>query len=309
MNPRIGLGVSSFAQEDPTPLELLRRAGAALVPNPRGRRLTETEIIDYVTRERLDGLLAGLEPLNRRVLTAAHPTLKAIARVGAGISNVDVAACRELGIRFSYTPDGPTEAVAEMTVTALLCLARELEPMNRALHAGEWPKRMGRSLSELTVLVVGYGRIGRRVAALLTALGSAVVVCDPYLAEDHTLALPRVGLLEGLARADVVSIHASGEATLLGSAEFAAAKPGLILLNAARGAAVDEPALLQALDSGKVAKGWLDCFRQEPYDGPLRHYAQVLLTPHTSSYTRACRSRMETEAVINLLGDLERPET
>ena len=77
--------------------------------------------------------------------------------------------------------------------------------------------------------------------------------------------------------------------------------------SAARGAAVDEPALLQALDSGKVAKGWLDCFRREPYDGPLRHYAQVLLTPHTSSYTRACRSRMETEAVINLLGDLEQP--
>ncbi|MEN9678760.1 MAG: hypothetical protein RIS76_4656, partial [Verrucomicrobiota bacterium] len=149
---RVGIGPSTFAQEDQTPLRILQQAGVTVVPNPTGKRLTESEIIHFLQTERLDGLLAGLEPLNRRVLESARATLKAVARVGIGITNVDTAACRDLGIRFSYTPEGPTEAVAEMTLAALLCLARDLVPMDRALHAGRWPKMIGRSLRELTVL-------------------------------------------------------------------------------------------------------------------------------------------------------------
>lgn len=301
---KIGIGPSTFAQEDKTPLELLRRAGVTVVPNPTGKRLTEAETIAYLTGEKLDGLLAGLEPLNRRVLEAARPTLKAVARVGIGITNVDVAACREFGIAFSYTPDGPTEAVAEMTLAALLSLARELEPMNRALHAGQWPKLISRSLKELTVLVVGYGRIGRAVATQLAALGCAIQICDPFLAPDAACAFPRVDLLAGLAIADVVTLHASGDRPLLGTAEFAAAKPGLMVLNSARGELVDEAALVTALESGRVGKAWFDAFWQEPYSGPLLRFPQVLLTPHTCTYTRRCRLQMESEAVRNLLRDL-----
>ncbi len=304
---KIGIGPSTFAQEDKTPLELLQRAGITVVPNPTGKRLTEAEIIAYLTGEKLDGLLAGLEPLNRRVLEAAHPTLKAVARVGIGITNVDVAACRELGIAFSYTPDGPTEAVAEMTLAALLSLARELEPMNRALHAGQWPKQISRSLRELTVLVVGYGRIGRAVAAQLAALGCSLRVCDPFLPADAPCEFPRVELLAGLAEADVVSLHASGDRALLGANEFAAAKPGLIVLNSARGELVDEAALVAALEAGQVGKAWFDAFWKEPYTGPLLRFPQVLLTPHTCTYTRRCRLQMESEAVRNLLRDLGRP--
>ena len=301
---RIGIGPSTFAQEDKTPLQLLQQAGATVIPNPTGKRLTEPEIIDYLTRERIDGLLAGLEPLNRRVLEAARPTLKAIARVGIGITNVDVAACREFGIRFSFTPDGPTEAVAEMTLAALLSLARELEPMNRAMHAGQWPKLISRSLRELTVLVVGFGRIGRAVATQLAALGCKILVCDPYLPADAPCPFPRVTLTDGLGQADAVSLHASGSQPILGEPEFAAARPGLIVLNSARGELVDETALVRALESGRVGKAWFDAFWQEPYTGPLLRFPQVLLTPHTCTYTRRCRLMMESEAATNLLRDL-----
>jgi D-3-phosphoglycerate dehydrogenase len=304
---KIGIGPSTFAQEDKTPLELLLQAGITVVPNPTGKRLTEAEIIAYLTTEKLDGLLAGLEPLNRRVLEAAHPTLKAVARVGIGINNVDVAACRELDIAFSYTPDGPTEAVAEMTLAALLSLARELEPMNRALHAGQWPKQISRSLRELTVLVVGYGRIGRAVATQLAALGCSLRVCDPFLPADAPCEFPRMDLQVGLAEVDVVSLHASGDRTLLGATEFAAAKPGLMVLNSARGELVDEGALVAALEAGQVGKAWFDAFWEEPYTGPLLRFPQVLLTPHTCTYTRRCRLQMETEAVRNILRDLGRP--
>lgn len=301
---KIGIGPSTFAQEDKTPLELLLKAGVTVVPNPTGKRLTESETMAYLSGQRLDGLLAGLEPLNRRVLESGRPYLKAVARVGIGITNVDLSACRDFGIAFSYTPDGPTEAVAEMTLAALLSLARELEPMNRAMHAGQWPKLISRSLRELTVLVVGYGRIGRAVATQLRLLGCQILVCDPFLPSSAPCEFPRVDLLTGLAQADVVTLHASGNEILLGAAEFNASKPGLIVLNSARGELVDEAALVDALETGRVAKAWFDAFWREPYTGALQRFPQVLLTPHTCTYTRRCRLQMETEAVRNLLRDL-----
>ncbi len=307
MSPRVGIGASSFAQEDPTPLRMLEAAGITVVPNPFKRRLTEPETIAYLTGERLDGLLAGLEPLNRRVLEAARGTLRVVARIGIGMANVDQDAAREFGIRVSNTPDGPTEAVTEATLAALLCLLRNLEPMNRGMHAGEWPKGIGRSLAETCVLIIGFGRIGRRGATGLSSLGASILVHDPFLpaaTDPGNPAWRRVELAEGLAECDVVSLHASGESVILGAAEFERMRPGTVVLNPSRGSLVDEAALLAALDSGRVGKAWFDAFAKEPYDGPLRRYPQVLLTPHAATYTRRCRLSMETEAVQNLMRDL-----
>jgi D-3-phosphoglycerate dehydrogenase / 2-oxoglutarate reductase len=301
---RIGIGPSTFAQEDKTPLNALVEAGVTVVPNPYGRRLTEEEVIQYFSQEKLDGLLAGLEPLNRRVLTTAQPRLRALARVGIGVTNVDLAACRDFGIKFSSTPDAPSEAVAELTLATLLSLARNLEPMNRALHAGEWPKMISRSLRELTVLVIGFGRIGQKVAHQLADVGCEIIVSDPFLPEGASVEFDRVSLEAGLAEADVVSLHASGDQPLLGEREFSQARDGLIVLNSARGELVDEHALLRALDSGRVGKAWFDAFWQEPYAGELLKYPQVLLTPHACTYTRRCRRSMELEAVQNILRDL-----
>ncbi|MGE3309539.1 MAG: NAD(P)-dependent oxidoreductase [Limisphaerales bacterium] len=303
MKLRIAIGPSSFAEEDPTPLQMLEAAGVDVVPNPFRRRLTEPEILAHLVD--IDGLIAGLEPLNRKVLTSARPRLRVVARVGIGMNNVDQEAARELGILVSNTPDGPTEAVAELTLAALLCLARNLEPSNRALHAGEWPKTIGRSIAELSVLVIGFGRIGRNVAALLARMGARILVCDPFLPQNASTApFQRVTLHEGLAEADVVTLHASGDQPILGDDEFARARKGLIVLNSARGELVDEEALVRALGSGQVGKAWFDAFWREPYTGPLAAFPQVLMTPHCSTYTRRCRLSMESEAVRNLLRDL-----
>jgi D-3-phosphoglycerate dehydrogenase len=300
---KVAIGTSSFAAEERQPLAQLETAGVEVALNPFGRRLSGQETLEFYRGK--DGILAGLERLDRAILSQLRPTLKAIARVGIGISNVDVDACRELGIKFSFTPAGPTEAVAEMTLAALLCLTRNLDLMNRGMHRGEWPKSIGRSLSELTVLVVGCGRIGRRVAQLVSSLGSQVLICDPFLPDTaESVGAKRIALLEGLGLADVISLHASGASVILGKEQFAAAKPGLILLNCARGELVEEAALLWALETGIVSRAWLDTFWQEPYKGPLLGYEQVLLTPHASTYTRRCRLMMETQAVENLLRDL-----
>lgn len=301
MNYRVAIGSSSFAAEDKTPLRMLESAGIEVVPNPFKRRLTEKEIIKHLSG--VDGLIAGLEPLNRHVLSSA-PQLKAIARVGIGMSNVDLEAAKELGIKVSNTPDEPAKAVAEMTLAALLVLCRRLVAANAALHAGNWQKFIGLGLAGTKVLLVGYGRIGRRVGGLLRAFGAEILVADPFLDEHSLNARERyVSLDDGLREAEVVSLHASGTELLLGANEFGKMRDGVILLNSARAELVDEAALIEALECGKVSSAWFDVFWQEPYRGPLLAFDQVLLTPHVGTYTRQCRSSMEVAAVENLLRD------
>jgi D-3-phosphoglycerate dehydrogenase len=298
----VAVGTSSFAKEDDTPVRMLEEMGVRVLLNPYGRRLTEQEIIRHLAG--VDGLIAGLEPLNRHVLSSA-PRLKVIARVGIGMDNVDLEAAREYGIRVSNTPAGPTEAVAEMTLAALLALCRGLIPANAALHGGRWQKRVGIGLRGIKVLLVGYGRIGRRVGELLRAFGAEIMVADPFVVADSVAEEVRlVQLEEGLQIAQAVSLHASAAERLLGAEEFALMREGAILLNSARGVQVDEEELIEALETGKVGAAWFDVFWEEPYRGRLTQYEQVLLTPHIGTYTRQCRLSMEVAAVENLLRDL-----
>jgi len=299
----VAIGPSSFAEEDATPLRILEDAGISIIPNPHGRRLTEEETMALL--QDADGLLAGLEPLTRRVLASAS-RLKAVARVGIGMDNVDVSAAMELGIKISNTPEGPTDAVAEMTVTALLSLCRRLIPANAALHSGEWKKMIGDGMKGRKVLLIGFGRIGSRVAELLHAFGAVVMACDPVLTEHvaKSSGVRSVSIADGLAEADVISLHAGGSYPLLGVQEFKLMRRGVIILNSARGALIDESALISALEMGVVSQAWLDVFSEEPYRGPLSRFPQVLLTPHISTYTRQCRLAMEKAAVVNILNDL-----
>jgi D-3-phosphoglycerate dehydrogenase len=302
MTYKVAIGPSSFAQEDDTPIRLLESAGVEIVPNPYSRRLTEEEIIAHLVG--VDGLIAGLEPLNRKVLSSA-PQLKAIARVGIGVTNVDFEAAREFGVKVSNTPDPPATAVAELTLTALLVLCRKLIPTNSALHSGQWKKMIGLGLSGTKVLLVGYGRIGRRVGHLLRAFGSDILVTDPFIEQGSLQDGERLVDLEGgLREAQAISLHASGTNTLIGPEQFDWMQDGVILLNSARGELVDEDALVAALERGKVGGAWFDAFWQEPYKGRLAGYDRVLLTPHVGTYTQQCRLDMESEAVQNLLRDL-----
>lgn len=299
----VAIGPSTFADEDTAPLDLLNAAGITVKPNPVKRRLTENEIIQHLRG--VDGLIAGLEPLNRKVITATAPQLKAIARVGIGVANVDFDAAKEFGVKVSSTPEGPINAVAEMCLAALLAIGRTIIPANEALHNGDWKKSIGFGLGGAKVLLIGYGRIGRRTAELLRAFGAEILVCDPYL-DPATLSRGErvVSLVDGLAEAEIISLHASGEDTVLGRAEFEQMKKGVVLLNSARGGLVAEDALVVALEDGTVRATWFDAFWKEPYNGPLTRYPQALLTPHISTYTVQCRRDMETAAVRNLLRDL-----
>lgn len=299
---RIGITTSSFASSNPAPKNLLESTGAMVIDNPYKRRLTEQEIYDFLPDK--EGLIAGLEPLNRRVLTNAK-NLKAIARVGIGMANVDLNAAAELGIKVSNTPDGPTQAVAEMTVTAALTLSRKLVETNKKMHQGQWPKNISRGLAGQNVLIIGYGRIGQKAAELLRPFKATIFVTDPFIDPKNLQQEEKyVAIDEGLPKADIISLHASGHDIILGPDEFQLMKHGVIILNSARGELVSEEALIAALDSRKVAGGWFDAFWEEPYKGRLLNYDNMLLTPHVCTYTEQCRLYMEMDAVNNLIRDL-----
>lgn len=299
---RVGITPSSFAASNTAPKQALEAAGVEVVDNLYGRRLTEDEAFEYLADK--DGVIAGLEPLNQRVLENAG-SLKAIARVGIGIENVDLDAAQRLGIKVSNTPDGPTHAVAEMTLTAALTLSRKLLDINSKMHQGQWAKEIGKGLAGQNLLFIGYGRIGRATADLMRVLGAEVLVFDPMLDEKSlTHGEKMVALDEGLQQADIITLHANTREVLLGAEQFDLVKDGVILLDSARAELVDENALIKAIESGKIAAGWFDAFWEEPYKGRLTEFDNILLTPHTGTYTQQCRLAMEMDAVNNLLRDL-----
>lgn len=304
MTVRVAIGPSAFGDQDPAPLRLLEERGIEVVRNPLGRRLSESEVIDHLRG--VDGLIAGGEPLNHTVLACAKPRLRAIARVGFGLENVDLEAAEDLNIKVSHTPGPPARAVAEMTLAAMLALVRGLLPANAALHRREWIERVSPGLDETAVLIVGYGRIGRRVGELVRAFGGRILVSDPHidpaaLYEDE----PLVSLDEGLALARIVTLHAGGDERLIGRRELGLMAEGSYLLNAGGGALVEEAAVTEALESGRLAGAWFDRFWIEPYRGELCDQPAALLTPHLGTHSERCRRAMETEAVMNLLKDLE----
>lgn len=294
---KILIGPSTFAALDMTPMERLVKTGCEVIDNPFKRKLTKTELLDLLSGG-VSGLIAGLEPLDREVLEESN--LKVISRCGSGLSNVDLDAADELGIKVCFTPEGPTQAVAELALGAMLSLIRMIPQMNQELHEARWTKKIGMQLKGKTVLIIGFGRIGRRVASLLAPFEPKILVVDPHIKHpvDDVSVMP---LKPALQRADIITIHSSGETCILGEGEFSHMKPGAFLLNAARGGLIDENALMAALETDQVAGAWIDTFEKEPYDGPLSEYPQVILTPHVGSYTRECRVQMETEAVENLI--------
>jgi D-3-phosphoglycerate dehydrogenase len=307
-NRRVLISTSSFGAADASPLARLEQEGIEVALNPYGRVMTEDEVATLVAD--VDGLIAGTEPLSDRVLAQAQ-RLRVISRVGVGLERIDLEAAERRGVRVFTTPDALTDAVAELTVGAMLTLLRGIHEMSAKLHAGHWEKQMGQLLRGKTVGIVGLGRIGKAVALLLEPFGVRRIARDAEPDEEWAAAngVELMSLRQLLGEAEIVTVHASGRESLIGADELALLRPGAFVLNAARGGLVDEEALHAALVSGRLAGCYLDTFEREPYDGALRDLPHALLTPHIGSYAREARARMELEAVHNLLLGFEDGKT
>jgi D-3-phosphoglycerate dehydrogenase len=304
---KILISPSSFGECGSEPRDLLVRNGFKTVMNPYGRRLTAEEVIDLASD--CEGILAGVEPLNAAVL-GSLPKLRCISRVGVGMQNVDLQVAEAKGIVVRNTPGGPSRAVAELTLGLTLALLRRIPLADRNLRMGLWQKEMGFLLHGKSVGIVGLGSIGRQVAELFLGLGCEVMAAEPAPDDQwlNRFSVPVVPLEDLLRESDIVSLHLAlgpGEGPLIGASEIERMKEGAFLINLARGDAVDEEALYQALSSGRIAGAALDVFVDEPYKGRLTDLEQVVLTPHLGSYAREARLMMELQAVENLIDALK----
>lgn len=296
---QILISTSSFNLDNFSELSAIRNSGIEVKLNPFKTRLTEDQVIELLGAESV-GLIAGLESLNSRVLRSAT-ALKVIARVGTGLDSVDLGEATKLGIKVLNTPDAPTSAVAELTLGHILGLIRNIAKTDRQIRDNKWQGQMGSLLETKTVGVVGFGRIGQRVAKLVASFGAKVIVSDPY---TDTTEYENCALDELCQRVDVLTLHlpyVEKTHNLIGSRQFQLMKKGSFVINISRGGLIDEIALLQALESEHIAGAALDCFEQEPYFGPLSKLESVQMTAHMGTYARETRDQMEREASLLLV--------
>jgi D-3-phosphoglycerate dehydrogenase len=265
----------------------------------------EEDVAAALRRHRPDAVLVQFAPVGRRALEEADG-LRAIVRYGVGLDNVDTAAAGEAGIAVGRVPDYCIAEVADHTIALLLAVERGIVDLARQTAGGGWDFSVAapvRRLGTLTLGLVGFGRIARAVAARAEALGLTVVAHDPEYSES-------LDLDELLARADVLSVHVpltDETRGLIGARELALLPEGAIVLNTARGALVDEAALLEALRSGRLRGAGLDVLEDEPpaADHPLRHACGVVLTPHAAWFSESAvldLRRKAVETAIELLG-------
>lgn len=257
--------------------------------------------------------IAGAKAVTADHLAAA-PRLRVLARYGVGVDAVDLAAAERAGITVTNTPGANSGAVAEHALALLLTLLRHVVDGDAGVRSGDWSVTRTRQLASLTVGVVGFGRIGRLLTAHLLALGVRVLAADPVVPDDAVrgAGAEPVGADEIAARCDAVSLHAPGEAVLVDAAWLASARPGLLLVNTARAALVDEAAVASSLRSGALAAYGADDVGSGVGDGsepasPLLApdlAGRVVLTPHSAAQTVEAVDGMGVGAVDNVLAVL-----
>jgi D-3-phosphoglycerate dehydrogenase / 2-oxoglutarate reductase len=292
----------------------IHEAGVELLRKAPGITL---DLVDEISTEsyaplvdRADAVLIRTQPMPRDVIDRAN-VLKFVSRHGVGYDAVDVAALNRRNIPLSIVGDVNSRSVAEHTMMLMLALSKKAIIYDRATKSSDWSRRNRFDAFELdgkTLLLVGFGRIGRIVAGLARAFGMTVCAYDPYVADAAMLELgatPLHDLEEALAVADVVSVHiplSSGE-PLIGARQLACLKPSAIVMNTARGGIIDETALATALVENRLAGAGLDVFSSEPPppNHPLFGLENVIVSPHSASLTQECAARMSMSAAQNIL--------
>jgi len=253
--------------------------------------LTKEELIEIIGD--YDGLaIRSSTKVTPNVLKAAK-NLKVIGRAGIGVDNIDVPAATAGGVVVMNTPFGNSITTAEHAIAMMMALARQIPEANSSTHAGKWEKSrfMGMELTGKTLGLIGCGNIGSVVAERAIGLKMKVIAFDPFLAVERAadLGILKVELDELFERADVISLHTpltDQTRGIVGKEAFAKMKDGVRVVNCARGGLVDEAALLEALDSGKIAGAALDVFEVEPAkNSPVFGHEHVICTPHLGAST------------------------
>ena len=261
-----------------------------------------------------DALVVRSETKVTRAVIEAADNLKVIGRAGVGVDNIDVEAATQKGIIVLNAPEGNTVAATEMTLAVMLSLARNVPQAHASIQQGKWErsKFIGVELRGKTLGILGLGRIGTGVAKRAVAMEMEVVAYDPFISAGHAkaLGLELAELDEVIRRADFITLHlplTNDTKNLINRESLATMKDGVRIINCARGGTIDEEALAEALQSGKVAGAALDVFAKEPVDptNPLIGLPNVVLTPHLGASTAEAQVGVAVDVAYGVLAALD----
>jgi D-3-phosphoglycerate dehydrogenase len=308
-----------FCRSDKKALDHLIANGHQVEINPLGRKMKPNEVLENA--KDFDALIAGTEDLTPLVVGSTQ--LKLISRVGVGLDSVPLDLCIKNSVSVAYTPDAVSPAVSELTIGLMVDLMRQVSFADREIRNGQWTRPYGNRIGKAKIGILGFGRIGKRVAShLLGFLPTEILICDVLnktkeieeiqnlLQEVYILnsklgkkwgktVIRQVNLDELVESSDILTIHVpllENTKNMFNYNLMQKMKPSSFLINTARGGIINEDDLFEILKSKKIAGAALDVFEEEPYFGLLKNFENVILTQHMGSCSNDCRADMETEA-------------
>lgn len=307
MGQRILVTPRSLTAEPHPEVERLRQLGFDIVYSTAGAMPTEQELMTLVPD--CVGWLAGVEPVTPRIIAAADK-LKVISRNGVGVDNLPIETLNERGVQVMIAEGANAMGVAELTIGLMFSALRSIPLADAGIKAGGWPRVRGLEIRERTIGIIGCGAIGREVARMVIALGAKVLAFDPM---RPNLDLPSASFAyaeidEIVAKADVLTLHCplprEGSA-LLTAERLANSRPGQVIVNTARSKLIEEAALLEALDDGRISTYATDVFDEEPPTSlALASHPRVIATSHIGGFTAESVERATRIAADNLLAAL-----
>ncbi|MFP5076108.1 hydroxyacid dehydrogenase [Rhizobium sp. YIM 134829] len=271
---------------------------------------TSDDLASLAREREVDAILVRQGQISRSVIEAS-PRLRVVAKHGSGVDNIDLSAASARGVPVLRALAANAQSVAELAISLTVTLMKDVVPLDKAVKGGSWPKTkyVGRDLAGAVFGVIGFGEIGQRAAALARGLGMEVAAYDPFAGDASSVVVSR-DLDEVLKVSDIVSLHCPlipQTHHLISAERLALMKQTAFLVNTARGAVVDEAALVAALRNGTIAGAALDSFETEPpaQDNPLWTLPNVIATPHVGGASRSALRNMAVQSVRHIIGVLE----
>ena len=299
----------SFAKTDGTPLKLLTEHGFTVVTNPTGSILTEDQLAEALYD--CDGVILGVDPLTADVIAKA-PRLKAVAKYGVGVDNIDLDACSARGIAVSKTIGANSDAVADYAFGLMLALARKIIPIDARCRRSDWGKITTSDVFGKTLGLIGLGAIGRRVVKRAKGFSMKVLAYDVVWDEAYAgeEGIEKVDIDAIMSRCDFISLHLplmDSTRRIIGADRIGLMKPTAFLINTARGGLIDDEALIAALKNNRIAGAGLDAFEQEPPENKdWFTLDNAILGSHCAASTIGASEAMSRIAAENLIADLSK---
>lgn len=308
MSKKILITPKSFKNYKSRAYPLIEAQGYEIIENNLGRTMTESEIIDYAKQD-VVGIIIGVDPLSAAVLEQCKDLI-AISKYGVGMDNIDLKKANVLGIKVKNALGTNTISVAELAISLMFSMARNIPKITAGVKNGSWDRVIGCELTGKKLGLIGGGQIGKEVAKRARGLEMSVTIYDPYFNDDEFLSKYEItrcfNINEILSGSDFISLHVpvtNETKHMINDDAFSLMKPSTILINTSRGELVDEEALYKALNNTKINGAAQDVFSSEPpdKDNKLLKLDNFILTSHIGAFTNEAVEKMAMVSTCNLL--------